>query len=1011
MSTSRNSASPSPLPPLFGPGSSSPPSFEREFATPPRASLLPSAFSSTCHSHRATLSPPQIIDDPSTPPPTDRARRGRVELNHAPGPKLIFDCILVPTFPLGLSKSDYHKPREIGSFTKRSAGNVITVKKPRLNKSIARHHKSLVEVLNHAGNQNAEPIYSRKGKERAIESDANSDKYSADEYTIRVSRPFKRKEKGPDLDDTDYIGFGSQPKKKRQSQGEMDMSGASSSSYRPSDVSETSNLPQQTSPRGRSHYIARSRNKAAPRTTQRVPRNAGLPTQSIQVQVSDDPDTYSRPCWTSLRHLRVAFLELDVRKELWEARYDFGDEGVYTRAAPVPASEVSISPPKARKKPGPKPKAGRPALISSSPLTRNIGTSKLQHKGQPQHSAMLQTRMKAVSDAGPSSAVLPSAQDQDPGSTSADAEGETDLEYLDEQRGATLGESQAGISMRISSQVPDAPTAFVTEAATQIGPYQSESSHISSAILPTASSVSGYSSEEPVNVEIINDFSTDGSGPGFDVLPPGPDLADTTLSIGEYENYPWLSENSAYPLAGNGTIDPSLLGGAIVIPSFTPSPSPLPRPYHQETDEEPALTVNSSISEHDSISLARPIRPPSPIHLTKRAPRPRMMPPEMVPVSELNLSDSGSSSDSSNIDSDSISLKYPTSEAGSTYNSMFPNAGSSFIPVVYSDSTATSSSPSRNTSRSPSISVNAASGRETKNVGEPEAYCHQCRNKTTRPKMRCSGKPANKLGSCRLLWCHYCIERRYPQLDFDKSRKDFVCPKCAGYCNCTGCSRKRGEEYVSTARGPRALQGGPSVQRTDAMQHRSKTALNLAPTPANPTRYWGTIYDSVTGQKITSAYADSDDEDPRVVVPRLISAKNVRRQLNPDRRVFIGEMQHSWGVSGRKVKDLVREGKAKKSGRLYIGKRPPKRRPVYMSEEEEEESDDDEPDVTRASSPTSGSESDLTPLPESPPPSHWLEPQEGQSLSWPPPEVNEETTKKALENLVARLSNPPSTLP
>lgn len=87
-------------------------------------------------------------------------------------------------------------------------------KEPRLNKSIARHHKSLVEVLNHAGNQNAEPIYSRKGKERAIELDANSDKYSADEYTIRVSRPFKRKEKGRDLDDTDYIGSGSQPKKK-----------------------------------------------------------------------------------------------------------------------------------------------------------------------------------------------------------------------------------------------------------------------------------------------------------------------------------------------------------------------------------------------------------------------------------------------------------------------------------------------------------------------------------------------------------------------------------------------------------------------------------------------------------------------------------------------------------------------------------------------------------------------------------------------------------------------------
>ncbi|KAH9041049.1 hypothetical protein EDB85DRAFT_1923858, partial [Lactarius pseudohatsudake] len=38
---------------------------------------------------------------------------------------------------------------------------------------------------------------------------------------------------------------------------------------------------------------------------------------------------------------------------------------------------------------------------------------------------------------------------------------------------------------------------------------------------------------------------------------------------------------------------------------------------------------------------------------------------------------------------------------------------------------------------------------------------------------------------------------RYPHLMFDRTAEDFECPACRNYCNCSLCSQKRGETYVS----------------------------------------------------------------------------------------------------------------------------------------------------------------------------------------------------------------------
>ncbi|KAI9450061.1 hypothetical protein BJY52DRAFT_207575 [Lactarius psammicola] len=77
--------------------------------------------------------------------------------------------------------------------------------------------------------------------------------------------------------------------------------------------------------------------------------------------------------------------------------------------------------------------------------------------------------------------------------------------------------------------------------------------------------------------------------------------------------------------------------------------------------------------------------------------------------------------------------------------------------------------------------------------------------------------------------------RRYPDLTFDLYAEAFECPACLGYCNCSLCSRKRGEQYISERGGGWrswvARQGGsyraaPTVvARTPASKSKSKSRV------------------------------------------------------------------------------------------------------------------------------------------------------------------------------------------
>ncbi|KAH9041050.1 hypothetical protein EDB85DRAFT_1565921 [Lactarius pseudohatsudake] len=94
--------------------------------------------------------------------------------------------------------------------------------------------------------------------------------------------------------------------------------------------------------------------------------------------------------------------------------------------------------------------------------------------------------------------------------------------------------------------------------------------------------------------------------------------------------------------------------------------------------------------------------------------------------------------------------------------------------------------------------------------------CYHCRSTIRRPKMRCTLIKASTDKRPRNLFCDGCIEkryalhpslhiqyifltfleRRYPQLTFDRAAEDVECPACRNYCNCSLCSRKRGEAYI-----------------------------------------------------------------------------------------------------------------------------------------------------------------------------------------------------------------------
>ncbi|KDR73227.1 hypothetical protein GALMADRAFT_725227 [Galerina marginata CBS 339.88] len=202
------------------------------------------------------------------------------------------------------------------------------------------------------------------------------------------------------------------------------------------------------------------------------------------------------------------------------------------------------------------------------------------------------------------------------------------------------------------------------------------------------------------------------------------------------------------------------------------------------------------------------------------------------------------------------------------------------------------------------------------------SYCHQCRRKTDYLKMPCS---------CGKHFCVRCFAVRYPDEEFDVTPREFTCPACQGYCNCTICCSKRGETYVSSSR-PDGHSGPPPGKRVTLGGKTNLPPLTLAETIPESGKYWSTIY-SLTGERIGTTYIPSHfDGDPSVVFAPTAPAqvldqpKSKPKRATKKKKIFVGQIQPSWNLEPHpKIKYVDSSSRSQKAAnyntRWYVGDR------------------------------------------------------------------------------------------
>ncbi|SJL12598.1 uncharacterized protein ARMOST_16026 [Armillaria ostoyae] len=392
-------------------------------------------------------------------------------------------------------------------------------------------------------------------------------------------------------------------------------------------------------------------------------------------------------------------------------------------------------------------------------------------------------------------------------------------------------------------------------------------------------------------------------------------LHDSNLDL----SHLWLETSESLH---NGTIDPSLLGGfesmdqSSLSSSSSSSGSSL-------RDKSPSLSPPPKVHS-PAVQIETEIHPPSRL-LSPQCPTVAGYQPQLNNVlDELELSDLTSLDDSSPC-INPISLDPPPA--------LSPKPTT--IPVK--------------------VGPPARRKRPQWPMAEESSFCHQCRTRSFRVSVQCG---------CRMIYCVRCITTKYDNLEFDADAKDFVCPKCSNTCTCDVCTRRRGEEYVSTKKqGGRALvsssrsprKSGKSRKARDAEEmdtedqnpaplYRLGPALHhhhlhvplrklphvsplggrtnippLSERKQGPVKYWGTIY-SFTGEKIATAYIPEDGSSNTLLVQRS--------------RVFVGEIQPVWGLGTNptlRVVDPVKkmvENDAQMTRRRFVGQRAPLFMPI-----------------------------------------------------------------------------------
>ncbi|KIM78656.1 hypothetical protein PILCRDRAFT_824286 [Piloderma croceum F 1598] len=943
----------------------------------PPSSLRQSPSPSPPSRPNEPLFTPPLLDELFTPPPTSS---NQIFVSHQksrprPKPRFLLDFVEVP-FMTGSVKAKYEDGGESGKNRLDHKARAEDIPRNPI-------FEALSAGLRHNGAHMQTYMPNKlKGKARARFpiTDSDEEDFEEDYGTIFVSRPLKRKEKGHETDEDDR-SYGSPPRKKKYIR-------------RPKAVDSAS-----ASPVPQSSASAKGKAKAGPQTEAKRKTCDFL---LLDVSDVNDPPPGLLPTThatlSSIRHLRRVHGIDHEREKLWESRFDAGEE--YSEAYHV----VHLSS-AGKKKIKAKSRVARPAGVKSSatgsgrissglngfrmddsrqhhldasisafsPVTKGKGRPRIQALGSlspsvPPGFTLEREHADAMAEMNPPSSdslMNIEPREIDATSTDADAEGEVDMDYF-------LNDLENHSDIAVTGNVPSDVVADDKDKEEESAGLISIPTTLSSTHADPISSLDIYSSEGHIHADHPDPSamnSEDTIQPQADPFISGQDQAvndDDALysTSNDYTNSPWISggegdfqnhspidamTESSINGTWNGTIDPSLLGGG-ERESQPLTPSPSPPPIRGAFFNAEASSSHLPVKSHTSFDNALPPRR----HSSQRVPRPRHL-DNYVDVDDLDLSaDSDSEASFLGVSkrSDHVSDSTYDSDASDTVSKPTRATLAVHIPGGSTSNTA-----SRDTSEVAPVSRGPApklvapkKGKKPQKITKHTpgvTWCHQCRRNTFHDKMKCTNlRPEGDL--CTQRFCIICVEKRYPNISFDPQTQDFICPKCTNTCNCTVCTAKRGEKYVSSSnrgRGRGRGRGGSTIRPRRGRTTKDHSANLLQPQnakphriyelPQNATKYWGTIY-GTSGEKIGTAFVGEDD-DASIVVPRLMRA--AAPKLQQGKRVFIGQVQDIWDLRDYTVRNVVNDSNARngvgkgkgKAGesdqssiRMYIGKKPPR---------------------------------------------------------------------------------------